>query len=381
MKNFIYKLFLLSLFINWATAQTTDELVTLHTVSNTTNMGTITGMSDGSLVFNLENGSLYAYYNGTWYIQKSIGSSTSITAGSNVTVTGTGTTGNPYVINAVKGTLTNNNNGTYTFTNGTDTVTFTQYDINGLKPIIQTIENIKKSTTRNIVIKGLNFTPNTTLSIANSNITLNSYVIDNNYQITANITATAVTGSYPITFSNPAGTSTANIAVDDLKIYKIDKYEMVLDYDLNETLVYENNFLTKLVDSNQDSQAVTNRLFIPAGQEGYLQFTVRSLAKRAFLGLSTDYMNSKNHDTIDYAIETSANGYIYIYENNSYTSYNILYYIGDVFKIHKASNGTVRYYRNDVLLRTSPTLATGNLHFDSSLQDPGASFTDIIIAY
>ena len=315
MKTFIYKIFFLSLLTNWATAQTTDELVTLHTVSNTTNMGTITGISDGSLVFNLENGSLYAYYNGAWYIQKSIGSSTSITAGSNVTVTGTGTTANPYVINAVKGTLTNNNNGTYTFTNGTNTITFTQYDNNGLKPIIQTIENIKKSTTRNIVIKGLNFTPNTTLSIANSNITLNSYVIDNNYQITANITANNVTGSYPITFTNPAGTTTANIAVDDLKIYKIDKYEMVLDYDLNETLVYENNFLTKLVDSNQDSQAVTNRLFIPAGQEGYLQFTVRSLAKRAFLGLGTDYMNSKNQNTIDYAIETSANGNIYIYEN------------------------------------------------------------------
>lgn len=373
-------MFFLSLFLNWATAQTTDELVTLHTVSNSTNMGTISGMSNGSLAYNLENGSLYAYYNGTWYIQKSIGSSTTITAGANVTVTGTGTTANPYVINAVKGTLTNNNNGTYTFTNGTNTIIFTQFNNNGLKPIIQTIENIKKSTTRNIIIKGLNFTPNTTLSIANSNVTLNSYVIDNNYQITANITANNVTGSYPITFTNPAGISTANIAVDDLKIYKIDKYEMVLDYPNGQTLTYENDFLTKTAGGSSVSQAVTNRLFIPAGQEGYLQFTVRSLNERAFLGLSTDYMNTRDFYSIDYAIETAPNNYIYSYENGANSSY-MIYYIGDVYKIHKAANGTVTYYRDNVLFRTSPTLATGNLHFDSCLQDTGASFTDIIIAY
>jgi hypothetical protein len=68
-----------------------------------------TSPATGLLIYVTTNGpegnNAFYYYNGSEWLKIADGSETKITAGTNVTVTGTGTIGNPYVINSISGVL------------------------------------------------------------------------------------------------------------------------------------------------------------------------------------------------------------------------------------------------------------------------------------
>ena len=83
-----------------ANAQTpkNNELVTLHVIT-TLEMNAITSPIQGSLIFNSGDNEVY-HFNGTlWDRISSTGNETKIIEGDDITITGTGTTLDPYVIN------------------------------------------------------------------------------------------------------------------------------------------------------------------------------------------------------------------------------------------------------------------------------------------
>jgi len=78
-------------------ALTSDELLQIHRV-NTVEMNNIATPQAGSLVYNTTENTLYFYTGTTWKRVRSDGTSTIVQAGSNIIITGNGSSSTPYTI-------------------------------------------------------------------------------------------------------------------------------------------------------------------------------------------------------------------------------------------------------------------------------------------
>jgi len=76
-----------------------DELLKIHKVTST-EMNNILAPQAGSLVYNTTENTLYFYTGTVWKRLRSIGSETIITSGSDINITGNGTSSVPYTIGA-----------------------------------------------------------------------------------------------------------------------------------------------------------------------------------------------------------------------------------------------------------------------------------------
>ena len=107
-------------FVNKGIAQLdADSLMGLPR-GTTAEINAISSPNEGSIVYNTEDKRIYKH-NGTTWVPLNIGSETKLVADSNISITGSGTDDDPYVIRAIPATLTENSDGTYTFSNGVDT--------------------------------------------------------------------------------------------------------------------------------------------------------------------------------------------------------------------------------------------------------------------
>ncbi len=103
MKKSIPILLLISFFMSGtyltnAQVPKNDELVALHIVSSS-EMNAITSPVQGSLIFNSDDNEVYQFNGTLWDRISSTGNETKIIEGDDITITGTGTTLDPYVIN------------------------------------------------------------------------------------------------------------------------------------------------------------------------------------------------------------------------------------------------------------------------------------------
>jgi len=97
MKYFFYILAISTIFSSSSSAVTADELMQIHKVT-TTEMNNINTPIPGSLVYNTSENSLYFYTGTLWKKMRSSGSETIVNAGTNINISGNGTTSAPYVI-------------------------------------------------------------------------------------------------------------------------------------------------------------------------------------------------------------------------------------------------------------------------------------------
>ena len=97
MKYFFYILAISTIFSSSSLAVTADELVQIHKVT-TAEMNNISAPTPGSLVYNTSENSLYFYTGTLWKKMRSSGSETIVNAGTNINISGNGTTSAPYVI-------------------------------------------------------------------------------------------------------------------------------------------------------------------------------------------------------------------------------------------------------------------------------------------
>ena len=111
------------------------------------------------------------------------------------------------------------------------------------------------------------------------------------------------------------------------------------------------------------------------GLDGALTFGV-AIGERLVVGLNTDTTTSTSY-AIAYSFSFSGNGTFELREAGRYIGEGPQA-DGDVFKI-AVVNGTVRYYRNDVLVGTSKTPVTAPLVADASLTTATASVTSAAI--
>ena len=103
--SFISSIYLLN------AAPQSDELVVLHSAS-TIQMNTIVFPVKGSLIFNTDDKEVYERNATAWHRISSDGSETKIIAGSCIDITGVGTAGAPYIINAALPAKTQSTAGT-----------------------------------------------------------------------------------------------------------------------------------------------------------------------------------------------------------------------------------------------------------------------------
>lgn len=97
MKKTFFVLSVLSVSFLYAVVPQNDELMQLHNVT-TAEMNAIITPVEGSLLFNTDDRAIYEYNNSQWNRVSSDGSDTKLVAGNGITITGSGTSSDPYQI-------------------------------------------------------------------------------------------------------------------------------------------------------------------------------------------------------------------------------------------------------------------------------------------
>jgi RHS repeat-associated protein len=117
---------------------------------------------------------------------------------------------------------------------------------------------------------------------------------------------------------------------------------------------------------------------LAAGADGWLEFTATETTMLRAVGLS-DQNTNPNYTSVDYAVYLNNTGSISIFEQAAgkfVTGRFGTYRYGDRFRIERKA-GTIRYYRNNVLLRSSVYPSTGILMADVSLNSPGSTIAAV----
>ena len=105
--------------------------------------------------------------------------------------------------------------------------------------------------------------------------------------------------------------------------------------------------------------------------DGAVEYVALASNSNYVLGLSSINTDA-NYNTIDYAIFTSWEGILYVYEHGVYRGVFGGYQIGDILWVERVGS-TVVYKKNGVVFYTSTVPSTGELIADVALEDVSAS--------
>ena len=361
---------------------TAEELVGVHTVTEVEMNGIVNPIT-GTLLYNSDNNSVSSFNGTTWQNLVSDGSDTKLIANSNVTITGSGTTADPYMISSPKPTLTQNPNGTYTFSNGVDPDIII---ITNNTPIVSQSSTsggcsneFQVNETKDLIIQGDYFDGGCTVVILGQ--TVNSVTINSATQITANVTAGNTTGGFDIQVTTNGMTGTLpngfNIKAA-LTTHTYANSEIIL----SSQMTYASGTLQRTAGTGWNRQGYSTIYGIPAANEGHLDLTSGPNNRYRMVGLDNSPAAGVSYTTIDYALYLAGNNRIYIYENGSNKGNKTTYVSGDQFKINVDCDGTVTYFKNGTVIYTSTTKATNTLYPDSCFYNsPNSGISNISITY
>ena len=139
---------------------------------------------------------------------------------------------------------------------------------------------------------------------------------------------------------------------------------------------YEGNRLFKtLTDASWGTSGAASVQQLPAGQNGWLEVTASETTTPRMIGLSDTNTNA-NYNTIDFALYQAAGGALLVYENGTSRGQFGSYAPGDILKIDRTGT-TIRYYRNNTLIYTSPTASSSLLMVDAALHTQGATLVNV----
>ncbi|WP_062057196.1 hypothetical protein [Aquimarina longa] len=337
---------------------------------------------EGSLVYSSTDRHIYKYTGSVWVPFD--GSETNIIAGDNINITGTGTTSDPYIINAVPATLVLNPDGTYTFSNGVDPDVIITRGGAGHAPIVSqsnatgNCNDFQTNETRDIIITGDFFDGSSVVTISGQ--VVNSIIVNSVNQIIANVTAGTVSGSYDIQVTTGAGTGTlANGFV--IKTGLISHNYATGDITLSSRMSYIAGNLDRTSGNSWNEQGYSLIYGIPLGNEGHLNFTAGGGINRyRMIGLNSDPASNSHYNSLDYAIYLT--GYrLNIYENGIHRGDYGTYTFGDQFEINVNCNGIVTYKKNGTVFYTSSVAVSSILYLDSSFYSFNAEVYNISISY
>ncbi len=383
------KLCILSFFVLkmiFSQSPTADDLVTIHTATQA-EITAMTGLYEGSLIYNTDDKLLYQYSGSSWQKLTPEGNETKIITNGNVTITGSGTTADPYIVTGIKSTFTDNGNGSFTFSNGIDPdVNFTP-TVSGNTPIVANTSagigncaSFGLNQTEDITINGAYFDGASTVMITGQ--TINSVVINSPTQITANITSGGVYGSFDISVTNNAGVGTLTggfqlLASSPLNTYTYATNEMTITGSIN----YNGTTLNRTASNGWNAQGYSTTHVISTNSGGHVDFTADQSNRYLMAGLSSNPSASSSYTNLDFAVYMVANSRIQIRENGTSLGYVSTYSAGDQFRINVDCLGNVTYLQNGNIIYSSSKKATAPLYFDSSLYSVNSSLSNISITY
>lgn len=386
MKKLLYIVLLLVIKVTWAQAPTANELVSIHSAT----LAEINAMAspiEGSLIYNTNDKFLYQYNGTIWQKLTPEGNETKIVANGNVSISGTGTTADPYVVSSIKSTFTTNPDGSFTFSNGIDPDVNFSPTVPGNTPIVSNsnagtgnCSQFGLNETRDLIIQGAYFDGSSTVAVAGQ--TINSVTINSSTQITANITTGGAYGNFDISVTNNAGLGTlvggfVLQASSPLSTNSISVTDMVL----TGSMTYDGNILTKTATAGWNAQGYSLNHEISNIKGGRLDFTPNQTNLLAMIGLSYDPSSSASYPNLNYAMYIVSNSQIQIRESGASLGYVSSYAAGDVLSIDVDCLGNVTYLRNDNIIFTSSRKAVSPLYFDSSFYHIGMKISNILMKY
>ncbi|MGP1992631.1 hypothetical protein D9V96_012165 [Zobellia laminariae] len=386
MKKLLYIVLLLVIKVTWAQAPTANELVSIHSAT----LAEINAMAspiEGSLIYNTNDKFLYQFNGTLWQKLTPEGNETKIVANGNVSISGTGTTADPYVVSSIKSTFTTNPDGSFTFSNGIDPDVNFSPTVPGNTPIVSNsnagtgnCSQFGLNETRDLIIQGAYFDGSSTVAVTGQ--TINSVTINSSTQITANITTGGAYGNFDISVTNNAGLGTlvggfVLQASSPLSINSISVTDMVL----TGSMTCDGNILTKTATAGWNAQGYSLNHEISNIKGGRLDFTPNQTNLLAMIGLSYDPSSSASYPNLNYAMYIVSNSQIQIRESGASLGYVSSYAAGDVLSIDVDCLGNVTYLRNDNIIFTSSRKAVSPLYFDSSFYHIGMKISNILMKY
>jgi PKD repeat protein len=108
---------------------------------------------------------------------------------------------------------------------------------------------------------------------------------------------------------------------------------------------------------------------------GYVRFTASAIGN-SVVGLSHGDSSHAWAD-VDFGINLTAEGELYIVESDLYFGPYGTYGAGDVFRVEASATGSIHYIRNGAAFYTSAKIPTYPLLADTSLFTPGVGITDV----
>ena len=385
MKQVIFILLFLVSRLGFSQAPTANDLVAIH-AATLAEINAITSPFEGSLIYNTDDKFLYQYTGSSWQKLTPEGNETKMVSEGNVTISGSGTTADPYKVSSIKPTFTTNTDGSFTFSNGVDPDVNFSPTVPGNTPIVSNsdagignCEQFGLNETRNIIIQGVYFDGASTVAITGQ--TVNSVAINSSTQITANITTGGAYGNFDISVTNNAGVGTLAggfvlQATTPLSTYSIATTDMIL----TGSITYDGNILTKTATNGWNAQGYSLSHEIGSAG-GRLDFSPDQTNLLTMIGLSNNPSSSASYTNLNFAMYLVSNSQIQIRESGASRGYVSGYSTGDVLSIDVDCLGNVTYLRNGTVIYSSSTKAVNSLYFDSSYYHVNASVSNISMKY
>ena len=141
-------------------------------------------------------------------------------------------------------------------------------------------------------------------------------------------------------------------------------------------VIVSSGTLTKTNEQNWNAGASSIQ-FIPAGKNGWMEFTGSQLNHGRMIGLADDNLAGAGYTTIDYCFYLHGDN-VNIRENGTDKGIALKYEVDDVFRIER--QGSVVYYKkNGSVIYTSGISSTTQLHIDCSLYHVGSKLENAFI--
>jgi hypothetical protein len=385
-KKILIILLILIAKLGFSQAPTAGDLVAIHSAT-LAEINAIVSPYEGSLIYNSDDSFLYQFTGSAWQKLTPEGNETKIISDGNVTIFGSGTSADPYIVSSIKPTFTTNPDGSFTFSNGIDPDVDFLPTVPGNTPIVSNSDAgtgncslFGTNETRNVIIQGAYFDGASTVAITGQ--TVNSVVINSSFQITANVTSGSSFGNYDISVTNNAGTSTLSggfilQSSTTLTTNSIGIADMIL----TGSMTYDGNKLLKTATAGWNAQGYSSTHALSPTSGGHLDWVADQSNKYVMIGLSTTPSTSASYTNLDYAMYMVTNSQIQIRENGASLGYVSGYSAGDRLTINVDCLGNVTYLKNDIVIYSSSKKATNPLYFDSSFHGVDASISNITMTY
>lgn len=179
----------------------------------------------------------------------------------------------------------------------------------------------------------------------------------------------------PDIFNKPRGAYTATVT-DALAGHAISRtynlgYKVIWN-NIRNMSVESDNTISKLTSSNAWDAGAMSANQLPANTDGWVEFAANRLGQQRFaIGLSRAH-SDPGLTTMDYAIYfDGADGNVLIYESGQNRGTFAHFIEGDVYRIAR-ENGFIKYYRNEVVLRSVAADPSFILYGDVAIYYVGA---------